>query len=107
MTFTVVEFLVHAESLKLNRLKCENWASCQVLLIFAYCICQVHNHFCLLKRGLNGIFHHVSQQSLDRYFGEFQFRYNARKIKDGERAIKAMKGAEGKRLVYKDAIKKK
>ncbi len=63
--------------------------------------------FSLLKRGLNGTYHHVSPQHLDRYVGEFQFRYNARKIKDGERARKAMKGAEGKRLVYKDAIKKK
>jgi len=63
--------------------------------------------FSLLKRGLNGTYHHVSPQHLDRYIGEFQFRYNARKVKDGERAIKAMKGAEGKRLVYKDAIKKR
>jgi transposase-like protein len=63
--------------------------------------------FSLLKRGLNGTYHHVSPQHLDRYVGEFQFRYNARKIKDGDRAIKAMKGAEGKRLVYKDAIKKR
>ena len=61
----------------------------------------------LLKRGLNGTYHHVSPQHLDRYVGEFQFRYNARKTKDGERATKAMRGAEGKRLVYKDAIKKK
>ncbi|MEX2142973.1 MAG: IS1595 family transposase [Anaerolineales bacterium] len=63
--------------------------------------------FSLLKRGINGTYHHVSPQHLDRYIGEFQFRYNARKIKDGDRAIKAMKGAEGKRLVYRDAIKKK
>ena len=63
--------------------------------------------FSLLKRGLNGTYHHVSPQHLDRYVDEFQFRYNARKIKDGDRAIKAMKGAEGKRLVYKDAIKNK
>ena len=63
--------------------------------------------FSLLKRGLNGTYHHVSPQHLDRYIGEFQFRYSARKMKDGERAKKAIKQVEGKRLVYKDAIKKK
>lgn len=62
--------------------------------------------FSLLKRGINGTYHHVSRQHLDRYAGEFQFRYNARKVKDGERALKAIKGVEGKRLVYKDAIRK-
>lgn len=62
--------------------------------------------FSLFKRGLNGTYHHVSPQHLDRYIGEFQFRYNARKVKDIERALRAVKGVEGKRLVYKEAIKK-
>lgn len=48
----------------------------------------------------------VSRQHLDRYVGEYQFRYNARKMKDGQRAMKALKGTVGKRLVYKEAIKK-
>lgn len=63
--------------------------------------------FSLLKRGINGTYHHVSPQHLDRYVGEFQFRYNARKMKDGTRTIKAIIGVEGKRLIYKEAIKKK
>jgi len=62
--------------------------------------------FSLLKRGVNGTFHHVSEEHLDRYVGEFVFRYNNRKITDGERAHQAIRGAEGKRLVYKDTIKK-
>jgi transposase-like protein len=61
--------------------------------------------FSLLKRGINGTFHHVSPQHLDRYIGEFVFRYNNRKVSDGERAIKALKQVAGKRLVYKEAIK--
>ncbi len=61
--------------------------------------------FALLKRGVMGTFHHVSEQHLDRYVNEFAFLYNARKITDGERAQKAMRGAEGKRLVYKETIK--
>lgn len=56
--------------------------------------------FSLLKRGVVGTFHHVSEAHLPRYLAEFDFRYNARKISDAERAALAMKGAEGKRLMY-------
>ncbi len=49
---------------------------------------------------------YVSEQHLDRYIGEFVYRYNNRKITDATGAVKALKGAEGKRLVYKDTIKK-
>lgn len=62
--------------------------------------------FSLLKRGVNGTFHHVSEQHLDRYVGEFAYRYNNKKISDSERAKKTVKQVEGKRLVYKDTIKK-
>ncbi|MGE0735626.1 MAG: IS1595 family transposase [Alphaproteobacteria bacterium] len=57
--------------------------------------------FSLLKRGINGTFHHVSEQHLERYLAEFDFRYNARKITDDERAAKALKGIEGKRITYR------
>lgn len=57
--------------------------------------------FALLKRGVTGTFHHVSEQHLDRYVDEFAFRYNDRDISDGERAIVAVKAAKGKRLYYK------
>src|SRR3990167_1031601 len=62
--------------------------------------------FALLKRGVTGTFHHVSEQHIDRYVDEFAFRYNARKLTDSERAQRAMKGAEGKRLMYRATIKK-
>jgi transposase-like protein len=55
----------------------------------------------LLKRGIIGTFHHVSKQHLHRYLDEFDFRFNARKISDGERTLKAIQGFEGKRLMYK------
>lgn len=60
--------------------------------------------FSLLKRGINGTFHHVSKGHLHRYCTEFEFRYNNRMalgISDGERAAKIVFGAEGKRLTYK------
>jgi hypothetical protein len=62
--------------------------------------------FALLKRGIHGTFHHVSEQHLDRYVNEFVFRYNRRKDKDGERAVAAVAGAKGKRLFYKNPIGK-
>jgi len=38
---------------------------------------------------------------LKRYLGEFDFRYNERKISDSERAAKALVGIKGKRLTYR------
>jgi transposase-like protein len=58
--------------------------------------------FSLLKRGLNGTYHHVNEQHLHRYLSEFDFRYNNRKIKDSERASKALAGTMGKRLKLKE-----
>lgn len=60
--------------------------------------------FSLLKRGVTGTFHHVSEEHLDRYVDEFAFRYNRRKMTDGERAVSALKTIEGKRLYYKNPI---
>lgn len=54
----------------------------------------------LVKRGIVGTFHHVSKKHLHRYLNEFDFRWNYRKVKDGERTLEAIKGFEGKRLMY-------
>ena len=62
---------------------------------------SVEGYFSILKRGVNGVYHHVSKKHLHRYLGEFDFRYNARQVTDGERAAEALKGFEGKRLMYK------
>jgi transposase-like protein len=61
----------------------------------------VEGFFSLLKRGVNGVYHHVSRGHLDRYCDEFAFRYENRKVSDGERASRLVTGAEGKRLTYK------
>ena len=63
----------------------------------------VEGYFSLLKRGINGSYHHVSQQHLRRYLGEFDFRYNERAalgVTDAERTVKALQGIGGKRLTY-------
>ncbi|MGD1043319.1 MAG: IS1595 family transposase [Sedimentisphaerales bacterium] len=62
------------------------------------------SYFSLLKRGIEGVFHHVSKQHLNRYCDEFEFRWNHRKVNDGTRAEHAILGAEGKRLTYKKAV---
>ena len=38
---------------------------------------------------------------LDRYCNEFGFRWDHRRVTDGERMVSGIKGAEGKRLMYK------
>jgi transposase-like protein len=57
--------------------------------------------FCLLKRGHYGIFHQISKRHLHRYCDEFSFRWDHRKSTDGERMVAAIRGAEGKRLMYR------
>jgi transposase-like protein len=63
----------------------------------------IEGFFSLLKRGIIGTFHHVSAEHLHRYVAEFEFRYNARKISDGERVALLVRQSEGKRLTYDDA----
>ena len=62
----------------------------------------VEGYFSLLKRGVNGTFHHISKKHLEKYLAEFDFRYNFRKLKDDEITPLAIKGFEGKRLLYSD-----
>lgn len=64
----------------------------------------VEGYFSILKRGLIGTFHHVSEQHLQRYVNEFDFRYNNRQslgVSDSQRAETVLKGISGKRLTYR------
>jgi len=64
----------------------------------------VENYFSILKRGITGTYHHVSQHHLKRYLAEFDFRYNERSalgVEDAERMEKSIKGIIGKRLTYR------
>jgi transposase-like protein len=67
---------------------------------------NAESYFALLKRGVHGTFHHVSKQHLPKYCNEFSFRWNFRKTNDGIRTEEAIKGIEGKRLMYKNLIAK-
>jgi hypothetical protein len=63
----------------------------------------VEGYFANLKRGINGVYHHVGKRHLHRYLTEFDFRYNSRKLKDGQRSLLAIKGVDGKRLMLRDS----
>jgi len=60
--------------------------------------------FALLKRGVHGTFHHISKKHLEKYCNEFSFRWDNRKVTDGERAENAVKGFVGKRLMLKNLL---
>jgi transposase-like protein len=60
--------------------------------------------FGVFKRGMVGVYQHCGEQHFQRYLDEFTFRYNNRTklgIEDTERAVKAAKAMEGKRLTYR------
>jgi transposase-like protein len=64
----------------------------------------VEGYFSILKRGIVGVYHHVSEEHLKRYLAEFDFRYNERialGIDDVERTSRAVRGIVGKRLTYR------
>jgi hypothetical protein len=64
----------------------------------------VENYFSILKRGITGTYHHVSQEHLKRYLCEFDYRYNERSglgVSDAERMTKSVKGIDVKRLTYR------
>jgi transposase-like protein len=64
---------------------------------------NAENYFSIFKRGIVGVYHHVSEAHLSRYLDEFDFRYSNRSklgVEDTERAAKAIMGGEGKRLTY-------
>ena len=64
----------------------------------------VEGFFSLLKRGIFGTFHAVSPKHLHRYCSEFEFRYNSRKMTDGERLELVLRQADGKRLMYRTPL---
>jgi transposase-like protein len=61
----------------------------------------VEGFFGILKRGINGVYHHVGQGHLWRYLNEFDYRYNLRAVNDGDRAAGVIRQAGGKRLTFK------
>jgi transposase-like protein len=64
----------------------------------------VENFFGNFKRSMRGTYRFCSEQHLQRYLNEFEFRHNHRVglgYNDGERTALALKGISGKRLTYR------
>jgi transposase-like protein len=66
---------------------------------------SVEGYFSIFKRGMRGVYQHCKEKHLHRYLAEYDFRFNHRTklgFNDGERAALALKGADGKRLTYRN-----
>jgi len=63
----------------------------------------IEGFFSILKKGIYGVYQHVSEAHLQRYLTEFDFRYSNRErlgVNDTARAARALRGAKGRRLTY-------
>ena len=56
----------------------------------------IESFWSLLKRGVNGTYHHLSREYLDRYIDEFTWRHNRRHLSDGERLADLLGQTEGR-----------
>lgn len=67
---------------------------------------SIESVFAVLKRGLQGVYHHTSKKHLHRYVDEFAFRLNDGDVKRHtlERLDSFINGAAGRRLTYKGLI---
>jgi transposase-like protein len=66
---------------------------------------SIEGFFSVFKRGMRGVYQHCGEQHLHRYMREFDFRYSERSalgVSDAMRAAKAVEGAIGKRLTYRN-----
>jgi hypothetical protein len=65
---------------------------------------SAEGYFSIFKRGMRGIYQHCKEKHLHRYLAEFDHRYNyrvARGFSDIDRTKAAIRGIEGKRLLYR------
>jgi transposase-like protein len=63
----------------------------------------IEGYFSVFKRGMRGVYQHCSEQHLQRYLNEYDFRHSNRValgVDDLMRTMRAIKGAQGKRLTY-------
>ncbi|MBU6431541.1 IS1595 family transposase [Patescibacteria group bacterium] len=63
----------------------------------------IENFWSVLKRGIYGIYHSVSEKHLERYLNEFSGRFNERKASEQAKFEKFLTQSE-KRLKYKNLI---
>ena len=64
----------------------------------------MESHWAMFKRGLDGVYHHVSEKHLGRYVNEFEGRHNNRPFDTEEQMGIMAAGTVGKRLPYSTLI---
>ena len=64
----------------------------------------IESLWAMLKRGIMGTYHHISEKHTDRYATEFEGRHNNRPLDTIDQVRGLMKGTEGKRLRYRDLV---
>lgn len=66
----------------------------------------IESVWAVLKRGINGVFHHISTKHTERYVDEFAFRLNAGDVKRHTllRLDSFVDSVRGKRITYKELI---
>lgn len=67
---------------------------------------SIESEWALLKRGIMGTYHHMSDKHLHRYIAEFEGRRNARPFDTIDQIKMLVKGMDKKRLRYIDLIGK-
>src|SRR3984893_18491374 len=67
---------------------------------------SIESVFAVLKRGLNGVYHHASKKHIGRYVDEFTFRLNEGNVQRHtlDRLNSLVGAIAGKRLTYKTLI---
>ena len=61
---------------------------------------SIENYWGLVKRGINGTWHHVGEPYLDQYLREFDYRFNRRKVSDEERFAALFGQVAGRRVTW-------
>ena len=64
----------------------------------------LESHWAMFKRGIDGVYHHISVKHLPRYSQEFEGRHNRRPMDTAEQMGYMARGADGKRLRYEDLV---
>ena len=82
----------HVVGVHVDELEDRGWTSTQT----------VENAFSLFKRGIVGNYHKLSKDHLDKYLGEFCWRYNRRKMQPWLFDMTLTNLVNKKPLPYKD-----
>jgi hypothetical protein len=68
---------------------------------------SIEGFWSLLKKQIHGTHTSVSRKHLHRYVSEVEFKYNNRKLTDGERTVKLIQACDSRRLTYQDQTTKR